>query len=356
MLHQSLLFLLALLGTLLVSATDPREGRAEDAKIDAKVSYSRDIAPILALNCNRCHGGDDRTWWPFSDAAGLNTRSYASLMSGTHLFPVIVPGLPDASLLVADVRSHKMPFASPPLTERQITTIEQWIREGAREDQLTIPTRTLVISNVRLEELSVVSCLPTTQSYLTLVISDPRNGQVLQTLIQSAKWNPGYGEEKPGRWVNWQVNPDRRTWPRVVNVELQISYAENNPTGTVFVIPYDGGAGNPRSFVSTFLPNPASPPRDTYGRIQFFLKEDADADVQIAPSVGNMIAVVASKVARNLGAGMNYETWDLRDQQGHIVPRGEYVVKIRLVRPGTQTRLQDIAILFSVTPFGDKPE
>jgi hypothetical protein len=323
----------------------------ESAKHTATVSYSRDIAPIIALNCNRCHGKDDRTWWPFNDAAGLDTRTYASLMQGTDKGPIVVPGHPEASLLLSAVRSKsdlRMPLFSPPLTENQIGTIELWIREGAHEDTILVPARTLVVSSVRREELSYVSCLPTTQSYLTLTIRNPQDKNVLQTSVQSTKWGSGYGEEPPGRWVNWSIRA-APTWPEVVNVELQINYAESDPNGTVFVIPYQQGVSD--GSASTFLPSPASPPRDAYGRIRFFLNEDADAMVQIAPSVGDVSVVVSSKVDQNLGAGMNYESWDFRDGNGSIVPRGEYVAKIRLVRPGTSTRLQDIAILFSVIPI-----
>ncbi|MBK7925966.1 MAG: hypothetical protein IPJ98_00310 [Bryobacterales bacterium] len=98
------------------------------------VSYSREVAPVLAMNCHSCHGAN-----PESVAGGLSTRTWADLKKGGNLGPVIVPGDPERSALLQFVNgdrgeAHRMPLGGPPLTAIQISWIQRWIAEGAAED------------------------------------------------------------------------------------------------------------------------------------------------------------------------------------------------------------------------------
>ncbi len=52
-------------------------------------SYSREVAPVLAMNCHACHGAN-----PESVAANLSTRTRAAMLKGGNLGPAIVPGDP----------------------------------------------------------------------------------------------------------------------------------------------------------------------------------------------------------------------------------------------------------------------
>ena len=93
------------------------------------VSYSQQVAPILAMHCNTCHG----------DAGGLSTRSHAELMAGGNLGIVVVPGNAERSLLVHFIdgrrgEAHRMPLGGRPLSREQIDTIRRWIDEGANKD------------------------------------------------------------------------------------------------------------------------------------------------------------------------------------------------------------------------------
>src|SRR5688500_755064 len=94
------------------------------------VSYSRQIAPILAMNCNLCHGAN-----PESTAGGLSTRTLADLNRGGNLGPVIVAGDPDRSPLFQFVsgargEAHRMPLGGAPLTAGEVDVIRRWILEG----------------------------------------------------------------------------------------------------------------------------------------------------------------------------------------------------------------------------------
>jgi hypothetical protein len=99
-----------------------------------EISFNRDIRPIFAETCFHCHGPDE-------ESREENLRfdvpesAFAEREGGYH---ALVPGDPDASeawLLITDpFPEYRMP---PPeskmvLTDKQKTTIKQWIEEGAK--------------------------------------------------------------------------------------------------------------------------------------------------------------------------------------------------------------------------------
>lgn len=193
------------------------------------VSYSRQVAPILALHCNGCHG----------DAGGLSTRSYADLMTGGNLGKVVIPGEPDRSLLTHFIEgrrgeSHRMPLGGQPLSAAQIETIRRWIAEGASQDETTARKYTRVLPDVRLDRGKIVRvfCRVNTQSYLTLTVRDPGNKRPLLTevaSIKSPKERNDTGE--PGELISWDVRAGR-AWPKTIDIELTIEYTVEEPRGT----------------------------------------------------------------------------------------------------------------------------
>jgi hypothetical protein len=94
-----------------------------------KVSFSRDIRPILNQNCVPCHGGVRQ-----KNGVSFIFREEA-LGVGKSGRPTIVPGKPDASELIARLTSKdpegRMPYHAPPLPPQQIALLRQWIKEGA---------------------------------------------------------------------------------------------------------------------------------------------------------------------------------------------------------------------------------
>src|SRR5438093_1183809 len=93
------------------------------------LDFTRDVQPILADNCVRCHGG--------SEAQGkLRVDTREGLLRGGASGPVVFPGNGKGSLLyqrlVLDDPKKRMPWLSDPLTPAQIETVRRWIDEGAR--------------------------------------------------------------------------------------------------------------------------------------------------------------------------------------------------------------------------------
>jgi hypothetical protein len=102
------------------------------APINAQVRFNRDIRPIMAETCFRCHGPDKS-----SRMAGmrLDLRDEALKPNRNGIAP-IVPGDPEKSAIVArvfakDAKIMPPPFAHKELTAAQKETIRRWVAEGA---------------------------------------------------------------------------------------------------------------------------------------------------------------------------------------------------------------------------------
>ncbi len=94
----------------------------------AKVNFLRDIQPILAASCYKCHGGDKA-----SGQLKLDVKALA--MKGGISGAVIAPGSNKDSRIVHRILGEggeqRMPLGGAPLTQKQIDLIRRWIDEGA---------------------------------------------------------------------------------------------------------------------------------------------------------------------------------------------------------------------------------
>ena len=107
--------------------------------------FERDVKPIFQANCFSCHGG--------TAMIGLDLRTAASILQGSHQGPVVVPGLPQKSLLYQKVASRAMP---PPafalkLTDAEIETIRKWIEAGVPSEEGDANQKKLQAEQVRFE-------------------------------------------------------------------------------------------------------------------------------------------------------------------------------------------------------------
>ncbi len=119
---------LVLLAAAARTSAEPNRGGAESA-----VDFNRDVRPILADRCFRCHGPDEGTR---QRGLRLDTEegARALLKSGLH---AIVPGSAKDSELVARITSADEDEVMPPtslnrpLDAEQKRILAQWIDEGA---------------------------------------------------------------------------------------------------------------------------------------------------------------------------------------------------------------------------------
>ena len=93
-----------------------------------EIDFNRDVRPILSDNCFACHGFDASSR---KAKLRLDTREGATA-------EVIVPGKPEQSELMARIVSDDPDELMPPeeshkkpLSEKQVATLSEWIRQGA---------------------------------------------------------------------------------------------------------------------------------------------------------------------------------------------------------------------------------
>ena len=99
------------------------------ARAVEKISYNRDIRPILSNNCFFCHGFDEK-----KREADLRLDTF----EGATEFDAIVPGNPDESILIERISSTDKDEHMPPLdtvyrlSEKEKETLRLWIEQGAK--------------------------------------------------------------------------------------------------------------------------------------------------------------------------------------------------------------------------------
>jgi mono/diheme cytochrome c family protein len=93
------------------------------------VDFLRDVKPLLAARCAKCHG-------PEKQENGFRIDAGAALARGGDSGPAIVAGKPDESLLLQAVMGKsdtisRMPLKSEPLTDAEVDLLRRWIAAGA---------------------------------------------------------------------------------------------------------------------------------------------------------------------------------------------------------------------------------
>mgnify|MGYP001357910104 CR=1 FL=1 len=91
--------------------------------------FEKDVLPVFTQYCFTCHGQS-------SPKLGLDLRTAASALRGSHNGPVIVKGKPEESLLWQKVSSRAMPpsFYNQKMPEGEMEIIRKWIAAGAPFD------------------------------------------------------------------------------------------------------------------------------------------------------------------------------------------------------------------------------
>jgi hypothetical protein len=119
---RNLLALMAL-GALCL-ATSPAYAQA-----GRRVSFSKDILPLLQRRCTICHGAEER--------GGLKLDSFENLMIGGKSGQVIQARNPNTSRLMQLVEGRaqpRMPVGGRPLEPSELFMLRAWILQGAEDD------------------------------------------------------------------------------------------------------------------------------------------------------------------------------------------------------------------------------
>jgi mono/diheme cytochrome c family protein len=100
------------------------------ARCSAAVDYVREVKPLLAQHCYKCHGAQQQ-----KSELRLDTAAFA--LKGGDSGPSLKPGKSAESLLVQTIKgTHEsiaqMPYKKTALPDTQIQLIARWIDEGAK--------------------------------------------------------------------------------------------------------------------------------------------------------------------------------------------------------------------------------
>ncbi|HZT78655.1 MAG TPA: PSD1 and planctomycete cytochrome C domain-containing protein [Gemmataceae bacterium] len=108
----------------LVAATAP----AAEPAADGLEFFEKRIRPLLVENCHGCHSTGKK------QKAHLSLDNRAGLMKGGDTGPAVVPGKPEASLLIKAVRYQDAELRMPPrrkLPDAAIADLTAWVKMGA---------------------------------------------------------------------------------------------------------------------------------------------------------------------------------------------------------------------------------
>ena len=104
-----------------------RQAEAALEPLGRFVSFSRNVAPILAQRCVACHNTR-------SPGGRLNLDSFAALLKGGESGAVVSAHKSADSLLVSMIQDGSMPKDADPLSQAEIAIVKQWIDVGAPLD------------------------------------------------------------------------------------------------------------------------------------------------------------------------------------------------------------------------------
>jgi hypothetical protein len=233
------------------------------AETRQRISFNRDIRPILSDNCFACHGPDSG-----NRQAGLRLdvaeQAMAELDSGAR---AIVPENVDASELVTRIISTDADLVMPPpeakigrLTDEQVDLLKRWIAQGAayephwafvpvakpdipqlagasHEAEPEHPIDTIV--RAKLEKRGIapqpeadrvtlvrratfdITGLPPTPAEVAAFVADP-SPDAYERLLDRLLASPRYGERMAADWMDlarysdsygFQVDRERDMWP-----------------------------------------------------------------------------------------------------------------------------------------------
>ncbi len=109
-----------------VKALPARKEKPAEPKMDATVSFSRQVAPLLLAKCGGCHV--QRARGEFSMA------SFAALEKGSASGAVVMPGDASGSRLIEVLESGDMPRGGGKVSPEELQRLVAWINEGAKFD------------------------------------------------------------------------------------------------------------------------------------------------------------------------------------------------------------------------------
>ena len=218
-----------------------------------EIEFNRDIRPLLTDRCFSCHGPDER-----ARKAKLRLDTFEGATKDLGGYAAIIPGDPENSELVVRAIHESLDEIMPPtkskipkLTSKEINTIKDWIKSGAKYQQhwaftpvknpkydskynlidsfiekrlkkegLTFSSEANPNTLIRRVYLDLIGLLPTPEEIKSFVENNSNNAyeKIVSKLLDS----PHYGERWGRHWLDqaryadshgYTSDSERQMWP-----------------------------------------------------------------------------------------------------------------------------------------------
>ena len=227
--------------------------------VEQEIGFNRDVVPILADTCFKCHGPDRA-----ARKADLRVDSLAGATQVLHGAATIVPGHPEQSAMIARIFSDDPKKIMPPpshprkLTEQEKQIFKTWIAQGAKYEphwafiapkrpdvpqfsnskfQISNPIDAFVLAKLADEKIAPspeaekttlirrvtfdLTGLPPTLEEVDSFVADA-SSNAFEKVVNRLLKSPAYGERWCWDWLDaaryadsngFQGDPDRTMWP-----------------------------------------------------------------------------------------------------------------------------------------------
>ena len=218
-----------------------------------EIEFNRDIRPLLTDRCFSCHGPDER-----ARKAKLRLDTFEGATKDLGGYAAIIPGDPENSELVVRAIHESLDEIMPPtkskipkLTSKEVNTIKDWIKSGAKYQQhwaftpvknpkydsksnlidsfienrlkkegLTFSSEANPNTLIRRVYLDLIGLLPTPEEVKSFVENNSNNDyeKIVSKLLDS----PHYGERWGRHWLDqaryadshgYTSDSERQMWP-----------------------------------------------------------------------------------------------------------------------------------------------
>ena len=218
-----------------------------------EIEFNKDIRPLLTDRCFSCHGPDER-----ARKAKLRLDTFEGATKDLGGYAAIIPGDPENSELVVRAIHESLDEIMPPtkskipkLTSKEVNTIKDWIKSGAKYQQhwaftpvknpqydsksnlidsfienrlkkegLTFSSEANPNTLIRRVYLDLIGLLPTPEEVKSFVENNSNNDyeKIVSKLLDS----PHYGERWGRHWLDqaryadshgYTSDSERQMWP-----------------------------------------------------------------------------------------------------------------------------------------------
>ncbi len=187
--------------------------RAQSPSRPDRVSFRRQVAPILVKRCLACH--DDR-----KASGGLSMATFAALERGGKAAgeAILDPGDPESSYLITSIRRGapiRMPYKQPSLKDDEVALLTRWVKEGTAFDgPSAAETPLAALVDVTADLPKVTLTVPAADGVASLAFSP--DGRLLAAAVgrQVVLYDAGTGKlaatlgDHPGPVTSVRFTPD----------------------------------------------------------------------------------------------------------------------------------------------------